>query len=80
MAGFSTDRLLESAASVGLDDSTFVQCVEDESDADGGAQLTPRRPSEGSPGPIIFVDGTLMNLDATQTAGAFRAEVAAPSG
>ena len=75
--GFSTERLLEIGASVGLDDPTFVQCVEDESDADWAAAVDSAATERGVTGtPTIFVDDEKMKLEATETAGAFRAEIA----
>lgn len=79
--GFSTERLVEIGASVGLTDSAFVQCVEDESEADWAVAVDAARVERGVEAtPTIFVDGTLMDIQATDTAADFRAEVAELAG
>jgi protein-disulfide isomerase len=76
--GFSTDRLVEIGASVGLTDDAFVQCVRDESEADWATAVNAAAAERGVVGtPTIFVDGTKMDINATGTAADFRAEVEA---
>jgi 2-hydroxychromene-2-carboxylate isomerase len=76
--GFSTDRLLEIGASVGLTDDAFVRCVRDESQASWAADVDAAANAQGVEGtPTIFVDGTEMDLEATLTTAGFRDEVAA---
>jgi len=75
--GFSTERLIEIGASVGLTDSAFVQCVENESDADWAAAVDAAATERGVEGtPTIFVNDTMMDLKEAETPGAFRAEIA----
>jgi protein-disulfide isomerase len=78
--GFSTERLVEIGASVGLTDAEFVQCVEDDSQAAWAEAVNTEATERGVVGtPTIFVDGTKMNLDATSTDDGFRAEIEALS-
>jgi protein-disulfide isomerase len=74
--GFSTDRLVEIGASVGLTDPAFVQCVKNDDKADWATAVNTAATQAGVKGtPTIFVDGNPMNLDATQTPVGFRLEV-----
>ena len=79
--GFSAERLVEIGASVGLTDAAFVQCVEDESEADWATAVNAAATERGVRGtPTIFVDGTEMDIQATETAAGFLAEIAAMAG
>ena len=79
--GFSTERLLAIGASVGLDDTSFVQCVTDESESAWATAVDTAATSRGVDStPTIFVDGTEMDIQATGTAESFRAEVAKLAG
>jgi protein-disulfide isomerase len=75
--GFSTERLLEIGKSVGLTDSAFVECVQNESGLDWAAAVDAAATEHGVEGtPTIFVNGTKMDLEETETPGQFRAEIA----
>lgn len=79
--GFSTERLVEIGASVGLTDAAFVQCVEADAEADWATAVDTAATLRGVEAtPTIFVDGTEMDIQATGTVASFRAEIAALAG
>lgn len=74
--GFSTERLVEIASSVGLTSDDVVSCIETDAEAGWAAATDAAARERGIEGtPTIFVDDTEIALALTETPEAFRAAV-----